>query len=83
MSDLGDTFKAWDEEKRKKREANLAASIEILGVHGVTYERLSEHHLRIGDFDFWPSTGKYINRKTNRNGRGVMNLLVELKRDPE
>lgn len=29
----------------------------------------------IGDFDFYPSTGLFRNRKTNKKGRGIFNLI--------
>lgn len=35
-------------------------------------------HLVIGDFDFWPSTGLFKNRKTGKKGRGVFNLIKVL-----
>lgn len=36
-------------------------------------------HYRIGDFDFWPSTGKYMERSTKKTGRGVFNILKKLE----
>jgi len=30
--------------------------------------------------DFWPTTGKYIVRKNQKKGRGVFNMIKELKR---
>jgi hypothetical protein len=82
MSDLGDTFKAWREEKQEKRASNLASSLELLKARGHQFTVLSEHHFRIGDFDFWPSTGKYLNRTTKRFGRGVLGLLAKLEAQP-
>lgn len=79
MSDLGETFKAWREEKQKKRADNLVSSIKLMKNRGHEVEQLNEYHFRIGDFDFWPSTGKYFNRKTKRFGRGVLNLLCRLE----
>jgi len=42
-------------------------------------------HLMVGNpvvADFWPSTGKYIFRNPRIVGRGVFNLLKELKKGP-
>lgn len=78
MSELGETFAALREHNREKKIENHASSIALLDKHGVQYETLTEHHLRIGEFDFWPSTGMYIQRKTKRRGRGIFGLLRRL-----
>jgi hypothetical protein len=81
MSDLGETFKAFREAGQEKRQSNLERSVALLDAQKVPYTRLSEHHLRIGDYDFWPSTGLWISRTHKRSkGRGVLNLLVTLDR---
>ncbi len=79
MSEIGEIFAALKEEGRIKKQNNLKNSIDILKEQGVLFKRLSETHYRIGDFDFWPSTGKFLNRKTNKYSRGVFNLLKQLK----
>jgi hypothetical protein len=66
---------------QKKRAENLQKSLAILKEHGIEFKTLSEIHLRIGDFDYWPSTGLFINLKTKRRGRGVFNLIRKLKGD--
>lgn len=78
MSELGDIFNGWKEEKQKKRASNLVNSLELLNEHGIEPQKLSSSHFRIGEFDFWPSTGKYLNRKTGRYSRGVRNLIKAL-----
>ena len=46
-------------------------------LNGIEFVVLSEEckHLRVGAFDFWPSTGKFYNQKTKHKGRGVFNLM--------
>lgn len=79
MSELGDTFKAMREENQAKRASNLAHSVEALKACGINFKTLSEHHFRIGEFDFWPSTGKWINTRTKRHGRGLVSLLSKIE----
>lgn len=81
MSDLGDTFKAMREDSRKRRTQNHCRALEALRAHGITVEILSSHHYRIGRFDFWPSTGKFLNRETKKYSRGVDNLIKQIKHD--
>lgn len=79
MSHNGETsklYRDWDAEKKAKRAENLSKSTIYLTQHGIKFESLNNGiHLKVKDFDFWPSTGKFINRKTKQNGRGVFNLV--------
>ena len=79
MSDSADdlyaAFKAQKKEKQKKRAQNLVYSLELLRSEGIEYQTLSPHHYRVGPFDFWPSTGKFIHRESKRAGRGVRGLI--------
>lgn len=62
------------------RALNLKNSLSILDEHGYTLEELSHCHYRIGDIDFWPSTGKFYNLATGEKGRGVENLIALIRR---
>ncbi|MGE3608045.1 MAG: hypothetical protein AB7I27_00555 [Bacteriovoracaceae bacterium] len=75
MTDIGETFKAYREERKEKRASNHFRSVDILEEMGVHYTRLSYSHYRINDYDFWPSTGLFIHVKTKKRGRGIRNLL--------
>lgn len=68
------------EESKAKKARNLEQSIKILTHQEIPFIRLSQWHLRIEIFDFWPTTGKYMNRKTKAQGRGVFNLIKEYKK---
>ena len=64
MGDMGETFRAWDEAKKKKKASNLEFSTEKLTKLGVEFEsKNGGFHLVINHdgklVDFWPSTGKY------------------------
>lgn len=81
MSDLGDTFKVFREAGQAKRQSNLETSVALLDAQKVPYTRLSEHHLLVEGYDFWPSTGLWINRIRKRSkGRGVLALLIAIGR---
>lgn len=67
------------EERRIKKLNNKSWSLNHLLELGIGYKKLSQWHYRIGDYDFWPTTGKYLNRKTNDKGRGVLNLIKKIK----
>ncbi len=78
MSDIGEIFSFLKEENKKKKVLNHKNSIKILEGKGIYFTKLSEYHYRVGEYDFWPSTGKFLNRKTGTTGRGVFNLLKKL-----
>jgi len=63
------------QERREKKMENLHSSLTILLKNKIYPQRLEEYHYRIGKFDFWPSTGKFINRQTKKTGRGVFKLI--------
>ncbi len=62
--------------KQKKKE-NREKSLAILRKRNIPFITLSEGagHYRIGDYDFWPSTGKIYDRKKGKAYRGVFTLL--------
>lgn len=80
MSDLGEIFGAWKVEKKAKKLSNTENNLRILKEKGIEYELLSSNgpHLRIGDYDFWASTGLFVHRKSKQRGRGIHNLLRRL-----
>lgn len=79
MSELVEDFRALREINKKKKVDNHKKSIRILMLNNIQFETLSDSHLRIGIFDFWPSTGKFWNREKDSFGRGVFNLINQLK----
>jgi len=63
------------EASQEKKAGNLQNSTQILKDRGVPFKVLSSIHYRVGDWDFWASTGLYIHRATGKRGRGVFNLI--------
>lgn len=78
MSDLGETFAALREHNLAKKQRNSEKSRELLTKYGVEFKELSSTHLRVGGYDFWPSTGLWIHTKTKFRGRGIFRLLTLL-----
>lgn len=75
-----ESWRVYNKYKQNKKWANLESSTKILEEAGVDY---TSHNMgihlvvRFGTtiVDFWPSTGKWMPRKSGRTGRGVFNLL--------
>lgn len=83
MSELGDDFRAWREHRRKKKAKNLEFAPDIFREHDVKFRMLSDDHFRVGEFDFWPSTGLFIRRKNKERGRGIYNLIKIIQKERE
>ncbi len=83
MDDEGDFWRRFNIEAGNKRQSNMEKSTKILMDNGIRFHsRNGGIHLivfgQVKEFDYWPSTGKFINRKTKKAGRGVFNLIKEL-----
>ncbi len=66
-------------ESRDKKMYNLKMSTGILLSNNIKFQKLSPWHYRIGPFDLWPTTGKFVHRSSRKWGRGVFNLIKSLK----
>lgn len=78
-SEIAEMFKEHKEERRIKKQSNLEYSTELLRANGIKFESKNNGvHLIVEGkdckIDFWPSTGKFIDRNGN-SGRGVMNVI--------
>ena len=80
MSEEGEIWGEIKKERQEKKWQNEKKSLDILREKGIEFEVLSEEsaHYRVGQFDFWPTTGKFYNQRTAEGGRGVFNLLKRL-----
>lgn len=81
MGDTGDDFKAYRDYCRDKRQSNKEKSTALLIENGIKFDSRNDGvHLMIetakGRVNFYPSTGLYNGAFS---GRGVFNLLKELK----
>jgi len=88
MSEIGETFAGWKQASVEKRAANRANSALMLEEHKISF---SEHnhgaHLivygKFATFDFWPGTGKWVQRPTKNYQRGVANLIKTIQQNKE
>lgn len=65
------------------RHEKLYNSISLLEVKGIEYKKLNEYHYRIGVYDFWPSTDKFLNRHTGEFGHSIFVLLDLIEQSPD
>jgi hypothetical protein len=81
MSELSDIYKDHQELSKTKRAANREFSPKLLDEAGIKYTvKNNGAHLIIWRpedtcIDFWPGTGKWIERPNKISGRGVKSLI--------
>jgi hypothetical protein len=85
---MGDIFRPYREARVEKRRANTVNSTTILKERAVEFTSHNGgiHLVVAKKWDFWPSTGKFMERhgragKPLRKGRGVFNLLKLIEED--
>jgi hypothetical protein len=86
MSELSETFQALRELKKGKKSGNVESSLSWLKRAGIPYVVLNgaNYHTLVAEkFDFWPSTGKWRKRGSNRWSRGVRSLIFAVKKELE
>jgi hypothetical protein len=83
MGDMKEDFQALEQCMKERKSERKLRSILMLQKHSIKFTILNEDgpHLRIGDYDFWPSTDKWIHRKTNKRGWTVDSLIDVLERE--
>lgn len=81
MSEEAEMWAALKQESKLKKLNNREKSVSLLSSGKVDFKLLDDStgHYRVGEFDFWPSTGKFYNQKTGERGRGVFNLLKKIQ----
>jgi hypothetical protein len=74
-----EVFQAMKRDKSERRQKNTESSTQILIDHAIPFEsRNGGAHLIVVDYDFWPSTGLFMHRKTKKRGRGVYKLIAAI-----
>lgn len=87
MGDMGEFWRDVTPDMKKrsseKRENNRQFSTELLKASGFDvesknqgYHLIVKHNNKVADF--WPSTGKFTVRGSNKYSRGVKNLIKQL-----
>lgn len=84
MSDIGETWSGYKEQRKAKRDKNRESAHEILGNRGIDYDAKNggAHFIVYGEsetIDFWPGTGKFIARTSKVSGRGIFNMIRHLR----
>lgn len=85
MGDVGETYNAHKQAKKDKKLSNKEQSTKLIADLFYFESKNNGTHLVVENnqmvADFWPSTGKYNIRGQSKYGRGVKNLINELKQD--
>lgn len=86
MSDNTAHYDALKDQSKQRKRNNLEYSTRKLKESGIEFESKNGGvHLIVSQglttIDYWPSTGKFIDRGGDKSGRGVNNLLLLLKRN--
>lgn len=86
MSDCIEIFQAMNEASKDRRAHNREQSAQLLKEKGIQFDDCNRgaHLIVYGTnhmVDFWPGTGKWIVRKMDRSGRGVLNLIKAIRED--
>ncbi len=82
-SEMADDFRAMHEASKVKRAGNREFSTNLLTEQGVGFVSKNDGAHLIVEYsgrvvDFWPGTGKYKFRDSDKYKRGVFNMLKEL-----
>jgi hypothetical protein len=64
-----DVKKLQQEERADRLAKRVRELAEIMGAGHTVRQFNGGSHWRIGDIDFWPSTGRWVNARTGANGR--------------
>lgn len=89
--DMGALYRGLREERQEKRAANTVNSTQLLIDAGIPFvsKNYGVHLIVAGTWDFWPSTGLWIDRRPpmpghrKREHRGVQHLINRVKTDME
>lgn len=77
MSEMGEFWRDVNGYGKQKRHSNMKSSTDLLTNQNIPFVSHNNgiHLVVLDRWDFWPSTGLFIDRKTSKKGRGVKNLL--------
>ncbi|MFJ7951564.1 hypothetical protein ACIQZG_08555 [Lysinibacillus sp. NPDC096418] len=88
MSEIGEFWRDMKplqkERNQKKKESDYHSSKRLLKAQKIQHIEHDNGHFVVADkngvfYDFWATTGLFINRKTKRRGRGIKDLLKLVK----
>lgn len=84
--EINETTEMWNDYhnlRNNKKRDNQEYSTNLLKENDIPFEskNFGVHLIVMNRWDFWPSTGLFIDRKNQRRNRGVRNLLKLAKRE--
>ncbi len=80
MSELGDAYKEVQYHIREQKEERRKLSMETLDAHGIEYEVFNNGlQIRVGFWDFYPTTNLVRNIVTGQRLTGVYNFMLKIK----
>lgn len=80
MGEDSEMWRAYKARSQEKKKNNQHSSLQILNSKNIPYKLLSAAscHYKVGDYNYWPTTGKFYNQKTGERGRGVYKLIKKI-----
>lgn len=87
MSETVEIFQALKVISSQRRAANLKQGLKLLRESGIPFEEKNNGvHVIVHSqpaIDYWPSTGLWIVRGSQKRSRGILNLIAYVKRKTE
>lgn len=80
MGDLGDYWREAKEEQKEYKWNHYDKVINTFNQEGIDFQNFGNGHLRIGEYDFWATTGTFIHRSTGKKGKGLEVFLKKIKK---
>lgn len=85
MNEIGDTWEAIRAKQREEKRACVVAAPGILEAAGLKFEVFDSEgqHIRVENiYDFWPSTGLFMRRGSNKRMHSIEKLINVIKGKP-
>jgi len=81
MGDEGEIWNKVREHRKKSKWEYCDKALMLLHEKGIVAKPLEPTlgHYRVGEYDFWATTGTFMHRKTKNRGQGVDNLIKAIK----
>ena len=83
MDEIWSALAEHRKEKKAHRRSLAPRAIDVLHASGLKYKvrNEGEHYIIAGRIDWWPSSGVWIARKTNKRGVGIHSALKWLEQN--
>jgi hypothetical protein len=68
--------------KQERAHIAMNEAVKRLKEEGIRFEQKTLYHLKVGDLNFWPSTGKFFRDGGEASDREGLDAFIELVRGP-